>query len=127
MKKTSFQLLAAFLMLAFCGLATSQGFAQTKGTLVKTRPTDSDISVTKTFEFRKGGLTVTPLSGDVSYTVYEKASSTTAEWSKTDSGTLTVKDGRSLDICNKTADRVKVEIKAQCDRCVDVKDIECGK
>lgn len=126
MKKTSVQFFATFFAFAICMLFASQGFSQTKGTIVKSGPTDADISVTKIFEFEKGGLTFRPLAGDATYTVYEKTGPT-ANWAKTNNGTLLSKDGKSLDICNNTAYRVKIEIKVQCDACVDVQTIDsCG-
>ena len=126
MKKTSVQFFATFFAFAICMLFASQGFSQTKGTIVKSGTTDAAISVTKIFEFDKGGITFRPLAGDAAYTVYEK-SSASGNWMKTNNGTILSKDGKSLDVCNDTAYRVKVEIKVQCDGCVDVQTIDsCG-
>ena len=57
MKKTSVQFFATFFAFAICMLFASQGFSQTKGTIVKSGTTDAAISVTKIFEFDKGGIT----------------------------------------------------------------------
>jgi hypothetical protein len=128
MKTTSVKFLASLLAVAIFMLVSSESYSQTKGSSVKTgtvSSTDNITSVTKVFEFTSGGIDIDPISGDLTYIVYEKPTLGTTSWTKTDSGTIKSTDDKVIEICKTSAAALKVEIKLDCDSCADVQTTDC--
>ncbi len=131
MKTTNVKFLAPLLAVAIFMLVSSESYSQTRGSTVRTEPTlsstDNITSVTKVFEFSSGGIDIDPISGDMTYTVYERATLGTTSWTKTDSGTIKSTEDKEIEVCKTSAAAVKVEIKMECDDCVIVRPTDCGK
>ncbi len=128
MKATHFKFFVSMLALAIFMMVSTESYSQTKGSTVKTQSSTASgsiTSVTKVFEFSSGGIDIKPLSGDVTYTVHEKATLSATSWTKTDSGTVKPADGKVVEICKTAAAAIKVEIKLLCDSCAEVTSKAC--
>ncbi len=129
MKNISFKLIGSVLLLGMFLLVSSDCIGQAKGTKVRqttaTGDTGGFLSITKSYEFDSGGLTIKAFSTNVDYTVYERPSRD-ADWVKTDAGTIKVKDNQQIDICQVSKVQVKVDVKLSCDDCTDIRRITCN-
>lgn len=129
MKFSAVKFIGSVLMLAAFLLFSTDSMGQDRSTRVS--KTDQDIpvgdftSVTKTYEFDSGGLSIRTVSSDVDYTVYERRDSR-SDWQKTDSGTAKMKDKSTVNICQINRSQVKVEVRVSCEDCAIIKRTTCN-
>lgn len=124
---------STLVLVLFAFLFNSQSLmAQKKGTEVTVITTDANDdkdfdAVTKIYEFSAGGLLVNSKEGKLDYIVYERKTASKT-WTEVNKGSISDADADNKDvqIC-KTGDdvsSVKVEVKTQCEDCVEVSRLE---
>lgn len=127
MKTIASRFLHTLLLLGLFTFCTNSMMAQSKGTKVQTLdfPTKDAVTITKTYEFTTGGITLSPTSGAADYVIYERRGAT-GQWTKTGDGKLDVRTRNQVQICQTDATAVKVEVKSKCEDCVAMNRTQCN-